>query len=140
MYTDPRQDLENPSTLRLRESTKPRGDHTYRKHQPAGGPSDASLQVIESPYGLSGRELIVLFLVSEGLSDRQIGLALGVTPYTVNKHVGAILAKMNVRSRTAAAVAAIRKHLFEDDIEGVILSSSFDDGGDHPPPSFTTEY
>ena len=69
----------------------------------------------DSPYHLSERELGVLRLLTEGLSDKQMALALGVTNYTVNKHVGAILAKMKVRSRTAAAVAAIRQHLVDDD-------------------------
>jgi DNA-binding NarL/FixJ family response regulator len=41
-------------------------------------------------------------------------MTLRVTLFTVNKHVGAILLKMNVRSRTAAAVHAIREHLIED--------------------------
>jgi DNA-binding NarL/FixJ family response regulator len=59
--------------------------------------------------------MTVLYLLSEGLSDKQIALALGVTNYTVNKHVGAILAKMDARSRTAAAVMAIRQRLFDDE-------------------------
>jgi DNA-binding NarL/FixJ family response regulator len=68
-----------------------------------------------SPYSLSDRELVVLFLITEGLADKEIAVALGVTSYTVNKHVGAILSKMNVRSRTAAAVLAIRQHLLDDE-------------------------
>ena len=55
----------------------------------------------------------VLELLSQGCSDKEIASTLRVTPFTVNKHVGAILIKMNVRSRTAAAVHAIREHLFE---------------------------
>jgi DNA-binding NarL/FixJ family response regulator len=72
-----------------------------------------------APYRLSDRELTVLYLLSEGLSDKQIALALGVTNYTVNKHVGAVLAKMDARSRTGAAVMAIRQHLFDDTGRGV---------------------
>lgn len=71
---------------------------------------------IDAPYRLSDRELSVLYLLTEGLSDKQVALALGITNYTVNKHVGAILTKLDVRSRTAAAVFAIRKHMFEDDV------------------------
>jgi DNA-binding NarL/FixJ family response regulator len=66
---------------------------------------------LAAPYGLSERELAVLNLVAAGLSDAQIAWSLGITNYTVNKHVGAILLKMNARSRTAAAVRAIREHL-----------------------------
>jgi DNA-binding NarL/FixJ family response regulator len=55
-----------------------------------------------------------LELLSKGCSDKEVAAALRVTTFTVNKHVGAILLKMNVRSRTAAAVHAIREHLFDD--------------------------
>src|SRR5690606_35659382 len=71
----------------------------------------------EAPFGLSERELVVLRLLTEGLTDKQIAMALGVTSHTINKHVGAILAKMDRRSRTAAAVTAIRMHLFDSDGE-----------------------
>ena len=64
-----------------------------------------------APYDLSPRELAVLAHMAEGLSDIQIALALGVTRFTVNKHVGSILIKMDVRSRTGAAVRAIRDRL-----------------------------
>ena len=60
------------------------------------------------PYDLSPRELSVLREVAKGLSDHEIAESLGITKFTVNKHVGAVLAKMNVGSHTAAAVRAIR--------------------------------
>lgn len=69
----------------------------------------------DNPYGLSLREMAVLFLLTEGLADKEIATILGVTAYTVNKHVGAILAKMQARSRTAAAVRATREHIFPGD-------------------------
>ena len=65
-------------------------------------------------YHLSEREMTVLGLLTEGLTDRDISDSLQVTAFTVNKHVGAILVKMNVRSRTAAAVHAIREHLVDE--------------------------
>lgn len=65
-----------------------------------------------TPYSLSNRELTVLFLLTEGLADKQIAASLGVSTYTINKHVGSILLKMNVRSRTAAAVRAVRDRVF----------------------------
>ena len=70
-----------------------------------------SAGVPDLPYGLSESELRVLTLLTEGLSDKQVALLLGVTIYTINKHVGAILTKMQVRSRTAAAVRALRENL-----------------------------
>src|SRR5688500_10307418 len=79
-----------------------------RSLQPARGKLEKTL----SKYHLSGREFAVLELLSHGYSDKEVASALRITPFTVNKHVGAILIKMNVRSRTAAAVHAIREHLF----------------------------
>jgi DNA-binding CsgD family transcriptional regulator len=65
-------------------------------------------QTSDSPYGLSDREFTVLELITEGLADEEIAGILGVTPFTVNKHVGQILLKLDCRSRTGAAVKAIR--------------------------------
>jgi len=52
--------------------------------------------------GLSGRELEVLVLVSEGLTSGQIGRRLGISPRTVAKHVEHIYQKIGVESRAAA--------------------------------------
>jgi DNA-binding NarL/FixJ family response regulator len=56
---------------------------------------------------LSAREIEVLGLVSNGLPDKQIAKLLGISTFTVNKHVGAILVKMDASSRTEASVRAI---------------------------------
>jgi DNA-binding NarL/FixJ family response regulator len=53
--------------------------------------------------GLSERETEVLRLVAEGLTDREIGKALGISPRTVGRHVGSILDKLGVRNRAEAA-------------------------------------
>lgn len=58
---------------------------------------------------LSSRELSVLQLMADGLADKEIAERLDITPFTVNKHVGQILLKMDCRSRTGAAVKAIRQ-------------------------------
>lgn len=62
-------------------------------------------------YGLTYRELAVLHLVVEGMADKQIADALGISIYTVNKHVGNVLGKMNAVSRTEAGVRAVREGL-----------------------------
>jgi DNA-binding NarL/FixJ family response regulator len=53
--------------------------------------------------GLSEREEEVLRLVAQGLTDREIGTALGISPRTVGRHVGSVLAKLGVRNRAEAA-------------------------------------
>jgi DNA-binding CsgD family transcriptional regulator len=61
--------------------------------------------------GLTRRERDVLRLVVEGLSDKEIGAALAISGQTAAKHVGNILRKLDVPSRTAAATAATRRGL-----------------------------
>jgi two-component system response regulator DevR len=53
--------------------------------------------------GLSQREREVLERISDGLTDREIGAALGISPRTVGRHVGHILDKLAVRNRNEAA-------------------------------------
>jgi DNA-binding CsgD family transcriptional regulator len=53
--------------------------------------------------GLTARELEVLQLVSEGLRNAEISERLVVSPKTVDHHVSAILRKLDVPTRTAAA-------------------------------------
>jgi PAS domain S-box-containing protein len=64
-------------------------------------------------YGLTYREISVLNLVVEGMADKQIADTLGISIFTVNKHVGNILGKMNATSRTEAGVRAIREGLLQ---------------------------
>ncbi|MBX3194582.1 MAG: AAA family ATPase [Microbacteriaceae bacterium] len=56
--------------------------------------------------GLTAREIEVLELVAQGLSNRQIGERLYMSPKTVSVHVSAILRKLGVSGRTEAAVRA----------------------------------
>jgi DNA-binding CsgD family transcriptional regulator len=59
-------------------------------------------------YRLTSREVAILQLLAEGFSDKEIGLVLGVSVWTVNKGVGSLLRKMDAASRTAACVTAIK--------------------------------
>lgn len=52
---------------------------------------------------LSARERRVLELVSGGLRNREIGAALGISEFTVKRHVQNILRKLDLPSRRAAA-------------------------------------
>jgi DNA-binding NarL/FixJ family response regulator len=63
------------------------------------------------PFGLTTREQEVLRLVGAGHSDRKIADALVISPRTVSSHVSNILAKLEVKSRTAAVGLAIRDGL-----------------------------
>jgi DNA-binding CsgD family transcriptional regulator len=65
----------------------------------------------EPAAGLTSRELEVLHLLVEGLADKEIAEALGMSRRTASKHVEMILAKFDVPSRTAAATYATRHGL-----------------------------
>ncbi|MEW2295831.1 AAA family ATPase [Streptomyces sp. NPDC006743] len=56
-----------------------------------------------NPYGLTNRELDVLKLLNEGLSDAEIAARLYITPKTAGHHVGAVLNKLGVHTRHEAA-------------------------------------
>ena len=62
----------------------------------------------DAPAGLTAREQEVLALVSEGLPDREISRRLFISERTVQHHVSAVLSKIGVPSRTAAAREAVR--------------------------------
>ena len=66
---------------------------------PPPGPADA---------GLTPRQWEVVKLLGRGLSNKAIANALGVTEGTVKVHLIAVFRALNVRNRTAAAIAARR--------------------------------
>jgi DNA-binding NarL/FixJ family response regulator len=62
-----------------------------------------------SHRSLSGRELEVLRMVARGLGNKEIATALDIAEVTVKLHVSHVLEKLNVKDRTEAATAAIRR-------------------------------
>ena len=68
------------------------------------GPASPVAQPLEEP--LSERELEVLRLVVDGLSNRDIAQELVLATGTVKKHINNIFTKLNVRSRTQAVSQA----------------------------------
>ena len=62
-------------------------------------------------YGLTDRELDVLELMVEGLSNPQIAEKLVITRATAKAHVHSILQKLCVTSRTQATVTAMKEGL-----------------------------
>jgi predicted ATPase/DNA-binding CsgD family transcriptional regulator len=61
--------------------------------------------------GLTAREIEVLRLVAQGLSDAQVAEQLVISPRTVNWHLTSIYSKIHVSSRSAATRYAIEHHL-----------------------------
>jgi LuxR family transcriptional regulator, maltose regulon positive regulatory protein len=60
---------------------------------------------------LTARELEVLRLVAQGLSDKEIGVTLGLSEHTAHRHVANILTKLDVPSRAAAVAHAAHHQL-----------------------------
>jgi DNA-binding CsgD family transcriptional regulator len=60
-------------------------------------------------YGvLSRRELEVLRLVGEGLTNGEIAARLFISPKTAEHHVGRLYSKLNLRTRTEIAAHSVR--------------------------------
>jgi len=78
------------------------------------------LQELSHPGGESGRqtadplterELEVLRLIAQGLSNKEIASKLFVAEWTVRSHVSNVLGKLHLASRTQAALYALRSGL-----------------------------
>jgi len=74
------------------------GKRLFSSRPSAGSPAE----------GLTTRELEVLELVAEGLSNKLIAARLGISEHTAKFHVNAILTKLGADTRTEAVVRAAR--------------------------------
>lgn len=72
------------------------------------GVSQLNLELNRAPpiEKLTPREMEVLSLLAEGLSNKAIAYELGISEHTVKFHVNAIFGKLGAQSRTEAAVRA----------------------------------
>lgn len=64
-------------------------------------------------HDLSAREKQVLELVCIGKTNHEIGIILGISPWTVKIHVRNVMAKLDVFTRGHAAAKAIQNHLVQ---------------------------
>jgi len=62
------------------------------------GKKDLALEDL-APYHITEREFVVIQLVSNGLTNKEIAADLGISANTVNNHVANIFSKTKVRSR-----------------------------------------
>jgi predicted ATPase/DNA-binding CsgD family transcriptional regulator len=63
---------------------------------------DPSASPVPLPASLSAREVDVLKLVAQGLTNAQIAKQLFISPNTVNRHLNSVYRKLDVSSRAAA--------------------------------------
>jgi DNA-binding NarL/FixJ family response regulator len=88
-------------------------DHDASKEKARATEALAQLGVVSKPppadaesLGLTRRELEVLALIAEGLTDPQIAQRLVISEHTVHRHVSNILVKLSCSSRAAAVKRA----------------------------------
>ena len=70
---------------------------------------ETDIDRIKKSLSLTQRESEVLFWLSKGKTNRDIGLVLTMSPRTVNKHLEQIYKKIEVDNRTAAASVCINQ-------------------------------
>ena len=78
---------------------------------PASLPSPPPTKPSSSPSGLTAREVEVLRLVAQGMTNEQMAKQLVISPRTVNTHLTSIFGKIGVSARSAATRYAIDHHL-----------------------------
>jgi predicted ATPase/DNA-binding CsgD family transcriptional regulator len=78
-------------------------EYALKTEEPSASPKGTA--------GLSAREVEVLRLVAEGLTDAQVARELYLSPRTVGWHLRSVYRKLGVPSRAAAAKAAVERSL-----------------------------
>lgn len=92
-----------------RLGARPAAEILRRRLQNAGAvkiPRKPHASTRENPFRLTGRQVEILALLIEGLSNAEIAARLHISPKTADHHVSAILNKMNLHSREQAAASA----------------------------------
>ncbi len=69
----------------------------------------ASVHAEPVPETLSAQQLVILRLVAQGLSSREIGVQLYLSENTVKGYVQEILHRLNVKNRTEAVMVAVKQ-------------------------------
>jgi DNA-binding CsgD family transcriptional regulator len=69
----------------------------------------------EGPAGLTAREVEVLKLLAQGLSNKEIAERLVISPKTAGSHIEHIYAKIDASSRATASVFAVQHGLLPEE-------------------------
>lgn len=73
----------------------------------------SELGEIEMNSELSEREIVIIRLIAQGLTGKEIGVFLGISDSTVKNHVARIYKKLSVDNRAQLMVYAARHGLLE---------------------------
>jgi len=72
-----------------------------------------TLDAEPAPPDLTERQTDILAAVVQGLSNKDIGDAFGISPVSVKKHLSVIFTKIGAANRAEAVAIALRKHLLK---------------------------
>ena len=78
----------------------------------SGGASGDSSYLLKSRYFLTGREIQIAKLISNGAGNAEIAQTLGIMENTVKKHVSNIFHKLDVRNRTELTHFMFKNKIF----------------------------
>lgn len=81
----------------------------HRGEQPLGPDVEARLAERATRPHLTPREVQVVELIAQGMRNKEIAAALGISEETAQVHVKNILAKLKVKDRTAVVSVALRR-------------------------------
>jgi len=99
-------------TMAPEQALAAQGPATMATTAPAGSSSvPQAPNASTHPDGLTAREVEVLRLVAQGLTDAQVAEQLILSRYTISWYVSAIYRKLGVSSRSAATHYAMKHHL-----------------------------
>jgi DNA-binding CsgD family transcriptional regulator len=99
-------------TMTPEQALAAQGPVTLPQPPPIAPTSTLSTKPVTTyPEGLTTREVEVLRLVAQGLTDAQIAEQLVISPRTVNNHLTSIYSKIQVSSRSAATRYAMEHQL-----------------------------
>jgi two-component system, NarL family, response regulator LiaR len=107
--------LKNTESDELKRAIKAAADGQVQLAPEAAARLMREVRAPESPEALTERETEVLKLLALGKANKQISRSLFVEEKTVKTHVSSILRKLGVRSRTQAALHAVRTGLVSID-------------------------
>jgi CheY-like chemotaxis protein/DNA-binding CsgD family transcriptional regulator len=68
-----------------------------------------NLDSVKNSLGLTSREAEILMWISRGKTNKEVGLILGGSPRTVNKHLEHVFEKLGVVTRAAAVSIALQR-------------------------------
>ncbi len=96
--------------------TRPRIAGRLLEHFQNNAPVEKTIKDVTGP--LTNRETQIIQYIAEGNTNKEIGLALGISEQTIKSHVSAILRKLNAYDRAHAVALAIRSSWISADGNG----------------------